>query len=560
MNIKRLFTISGSIFLIFTIILIWFLLRPTILTHAASYTVCTIGPPTCDYSSVQSAVDAAGDGDIIKVATGTYTGTNNTGGHPQVVYIAKSITIQGGYTTSDWTTSDPIANPTTLDAQGGGRGLYITGNITPTIEGLRITGGDATVIGGGESGGGVFVDIAKVNIRNNQVFSNSATDGGGIFMWESDSATIKDNIISNNSAITYSGGLRSLDGDNITISGNTISSNSGDWGGGLDLRGNGIVFEGNTINNNTATNQGGGLVLSGDIIVIGNNISNNTGVGGGGGMVLGGGNPTLFNNIIANNQGELGGGVHAFWCNPTFSRNTFSKNSATYGGGMMVGDANATLNHNTFISNTAVFQGGGLVIGDGTLERNFFSANSGHDGGGIFLHASNATLTNNIIINNQADFGSGLAIGASSPSLLHNTIASNTGGDGRGIYLSSGTVTMTNTINVGNTVGIFAEAGSTATLDSTLWGSGTWANGTDWAGDGMVDTSKNIWGNPDFVDTVSGDYHIGPDSDAIDQGVDAGVKNDVDFHPRPYQEPDLGADEYWPPGALKFIYLPIILH
>jgi hypothetical protein len=36
------------------------------------------------------------------------------------------------------------------------------------------------------------------------------------------------------------------------------------------------------------------------------------------------------------------------------------------------------------------------------------------------------------------------------------------------------------------------------------------------------------------------------------------VTNDIDHHPRPYQEPDIGADEYWPPGALKFIYLPIV--
>jgi hypothetical protein len=29
--------------------------------------------------------------------------------------------------------------------------------------------------------------------------------------------------------------------------------------------------------------------------------------------------------------------------------------------------------------------------------------------------------------------------------------------------------------------------------------------------------------------------------------------------PRTYQEPDIGADEYWPPSALKIIYLPAIM-
>ena len=118
---------------------------------------------------------------------------------------------------------------------------------------------------------------------------------------------------------------------------------------------------------------------------------------------------------------------------------------------------------------------------------------------------------------------------------------------------------MTNTILVDQTVGINVQSGSTATLEATLWGSGAWANGTDWTGGGTIGTTVNLWGDPDFVDPDAGDYHIGPNSDAIDQGLDAGVTNDIDYHPRPYQEPDIGADEYWPPGALKFIYLPIII-
>ena len=34
---------------------------------------------------------------------------------------------------------------------------------------------------------------------------------------------------------------------------------------------------------------------------------------------------------------------------------------------------------------------------------------------------------------------------------------------------------------------------------------------------------------------------------------------DIDSQPRPYQAPDLGTDEYWPPGVLKYFYLPIVL-
>jgi len=61
------------------------------------------------------------------------------------------------------------------------------------------------------------------------------------------------------------------------------------------------------------------------------------------------------------------------------------------------------------------------------------------------------------------------------------------------------------------------------------------------------------------VDPDAGDYHIGPGSAALDAGVDAGVKTDVDHELCPYQAPDLGADEYWPSGVLKYVYLSVVL-
>jgi hypothetical protein len=58
---------------------------------------------------------------------------------------------------------------------------------------------------------------------------------------------------------------------------------------------------------------------------------------------------------------------------------------------------------------------------------------------------------------------------------------------------------------------------------------------------------------------VAGDYQIGSASAALDAGVDAGVLSDIDRQPRPYLAPDLGADEYWPPGALNYSYLPLVV-
>ena len=78
------------------------------------------------------------------------------------------------------------------------------------------------------------------------------------------------------------------------------------------------------------------------------------------------------------------------------------------------------------------------------------------------------------------------------------------------------------------------------------------------SGDSTGNTTVNKPGLPDFTDPDAGDYHIGSDSAAIDKGVDTGVTLDIDHQPRPYEEPDIGADEYWPPGVLKTIFLPLI--
>lgn len=75
---------------------------------------------SADASAVQSAVNAANSGDTLKVA-GTCAGVATVSGEVQTVYINKNLTLQGGYTPTNWLASpDPVANPTVLDAQSAG--------------------------------------------------------------------------------------------------------------------------------------------------------------------------------------------------------------------------------------------------------------------------------------------------------------------------------------------------------------------------------------------------------------------------------------------------------
>jgi len=218
---------------------------------AAELRVCLSG---CAYSSVQAAVDAASDGDIIKVATGTYTDTVThtlpsgyvnppaSGVITQVVYISKTLTIRGGYTTTNWIISDPVANPATLDAESSKRTIFIGGGITVTLENLHITGGDAAGLGGdawGDAGGGVYVTNVAATLIGNDIYSNTAdSGGGGVFLGK--------------------------DSHDTTLSGNDIYNNTSHWGGGVCVwDSDDANLSGNHIHNNAANFDAGGVFLGG---------------------------------------------------------------------------------------------------------------------------------------------------------------------------------------------------------------------------------------------------------------------------------------------------------
>ena len=487
-------------------------------------TVCAGGG--CDYATIQAAVDHAGCTEI-KVARGVYSGVQARpipSGYPdyekpesnlitQVVYISRTVTVRGGYTTTNWTTPDPVAQPTTLDAGGLGRALVVAGAISPMIDGLGLTGGNAAGLGGldyrPDGGGGMYVINATATIRACRVFSNTAANGGGLVLHYSP-ATLDANSITSNIA---------TDGE----------------GGGLYLYESPATLSANSIASNTATGSGGGVSgWKSSVLLSANSVTSNTsGVNGGGVHLWQSDNVRLSANSVTSNTADFGGGVYLDLCNGTLNANNVAGNTVTsFGGGMYLAYSPATLNANSLTGNTATYGGGGL-----------------------FTYESPATLVNTVVADNQTGGnGGGLHLYGffpDSPRLLHTTIARN--GGNSGVYVDvGGTLWLTNTILVSHTLGITVSGYCAAVLSNTLW----YGNDTAMAGAGPITHTGDYSGDPAFVDPAGGDYHIGSTSAAISQGVAAGVALDKDRHPRSSTQPDLGAYEF---GPVYYGHLPVIM-
>ena len=251
-------------------------LEVTVAAHQTIWTVDDNGP--ADFADLQSAVDAANDGDEIYVYPGTYTGDGNN-----VVHImGKSIFMHS---------SDGPEN-TFINGEGDRRILFCSDSILQsTIEGFTFQNGVAPTGLGYENsrGGGMLVLNGVLSIDNCIFINNTAPGesgwGGGAY-------------------------VRSIDGFSSEVAFNNsafLNNFAGKDGGGL-INVNGIVeinyclFE-----ENMATEGGGGLALqSCEATITGSYITRNTaGVGifgsGGGGILSYLCKPLLINTIICDN-------------------------------------------------------------------------------------------------------------------------------------------------------------------------------------------------------------------------------------------------------------------
>lgn len=576
------------------------------------------GGATPCYANPQEAVNAAFGGDEIKIAGGTYTGVNDLGGLAQVVYITKSVNLRGGYSITDWNFSDPVSNPTEINALVQGRVVYIDGEgIYVTLENLNLSYGNANGLGGSSSGldagGGLYGLLATININNCSITDSTVPAsgyGGGIYVRDSE-IKFTNSVVEGNYA-GYAGGvyLSSSAGvfENNQVLLNSITNGMG-YGTGMWVSMSDIVIKNNIFRENTSTYEASWAaalnVSSGTVEILDNLIENNTRQLGLSGSSAGTtpayltvrGNTirdnsggvsfsksvylTMINNLVeSNNSQGLDISLEAYPASVYVAGNIIRQNISYVfgdcGAGLHANDGlgwpikiigNLIQNNINGADSVSGGNGGGVcLLGDSIeLRNNIIQGNHAKyllergRGGGVYINGDSA-LSNNIITNNSADLeGAGIAIIGSSPTLFHNTVANNSG---TGICILENSddhpaqPELYNTIIANQTTGInvSSEVLNTALVDGVLW----WNNTANTGGGGTFFLFHEYTGDPSFVDVPGGDFHISSESTAIDHGIITDILIDIDGEPR-FKISDIGADEYWAPGALKRLFLPLLL-
>jgi hypothetical protein len=480
------------------------------------------------YATIQEAIDAAEDGNVILVEEGTY--------YENINFKGKAITVASHF----WFDSDTshISN-TIIDGSqpsnpDSGSVVYMVSgeDTTSVLMGLTITNGSGTKI--------------KYTYQGNIM---DARAGGGILLLGNSGGRFVRNKIINN----------------------TISSENQAVGGGLGSACFGsnpyIILKHNQIKNNTINGikiaTGGGITITSDGRIIGNNISYNSCISTtkeatGGGVRIAGEQNSPCTVLIQNNRinhnlakglgtespyylGALGGGLFNAFCMVFVNDNTISYNqlseqssSSASGGGIYMYPATS-----------------GCVVSRNTISHNTVNSTMTNYGGAISMATCNFPVYNNVIFGNTADRGGGIYLLNTTPEIINNTIVNNEAAyRGGGLFSDNSNPVILNTIIYGNIDPVSSQIYGTARVRySDIQGGYT--------GEGNIDA------DPQFV---AGDSlcHLTPDpsNPCVNSGIDSIEINgrwyycppdDYEGDERPFQgiAADMGSDETQVPVGIE---------
>ena len=369
--------------------------------------------------SLRNAISSATSGEIIKFARSAY-GTITLSSGP--LEIAANVTIDG-----------PGANHVTINGNNTFQDLVVDANVTASISGLTITGGEGPATYPYE-GGGIF-NNGTLTVANCLITNNSAVfDGGGIA--NNGSLTVTNSVVSNNTAASGAG-IENDPTASLEISGSTITGNAaGFQGGGLDNAGTATVT-GSIVSKNAAYGGGGGInsdsfaAGEGTLTITNSSVSNNSAADGGGLSVSAGGGlgvpncivtiigSTLANNEIgdSNSQDSLGGAINA------------------------TGTITLNVSGSLFAGNTAVAADSGFegaAAGGAIYMSNFGATSAGPFGN---LNIANSTFLRNTVVGSVGFGGAmyidvGITVAVSGTSFTGNTVTGDFDEEGGAVRLN----------------------------------------------------------------------------------------------------------------------------